>query len=112
MIIASKASWQFVTHTGELNVSYADIFVRVRSYGLLSPGRLNAEQTLKAECSCLETGKSLHNVYSNTELKQDRQCTSNVKLRRFRLTIVAVEKQYSNITYFSVCVCALACVCE
>ena len=41
-----------------------------------------------------------------TKNKQDKQCAHNVTLRRFRATIVAVEKQYCYI--LSVCVCSLS----
>ena len=42
-----------------------------------------------------------------TQLEQDRRCTYNVTLRRVRVTIVAVEKQYY---IFRVCICSASAV--
>ena len=43
-------------------------------------------------------------------LKQHKECTHNVTLRRFRANIIAVEVQ--NVLQISVCVCVRACVCS
>jgi len=34
-----------------------------------------------------------HNGISHIEIKRDRHCACNVTLRRFRLTIIAAERQ-------------------
>jgi len=42
-----------------------------------------------------------HDRYDRMNVEQDRQCTYNATLRRFRVTIVAVEK--TVIVMYSVC---------
>jgi hypothetical protein len=56
------------------------------------------EQGSLGLCLLLGVRYTLHETFQNVHsicfyLKQDRQCTYNVTLRRVRVTIVAVEKQ-------------------
>jgi len=76
-----------------------------RLQGLSSPAwPLNVGQIGSSEASVQNCHSTLRKITQDGRSQQDRQCTSNVTLRRFRAAILAVEKQR---VLYAVSVCSL-----